>query len=219
MNIGIVGNGVAAEAIGLALLKKGHNVLLGGPQGGSEKGMAWVKKAGNGAAEGTYEEGALFGELVFICLEGAFALEVLRTIHPNSFAGKIVVDVTNPLDYTRGDQPRILKEFRDVSLGERIQEVLPHAYVIKALNTVNYQLMTDARQVYKGDHSLFVCGNDANAKNQLKHFLVDNFYWKPDGLADLGGIEAARAIEAIVPFCVLLSQSYGTPLINFKVVR
>lgn len=219
MNIGIVGNGAAAEAIGSALLKKGHNVLLGGPKSGNERSAAWVKKAGKGAAEGPYEEGALFGELVFICLEGAFALEILKTIHPDSVAGKIVVDVTNPLDYTRGSQPRILKEFRDVSLGESIQQLLPHAYVVKALNTVNYQLMTDARQVAKGDHSLFVCGNDTNAKNQLKHFLVDNFHWKADGLVDLGSIEAARAIEAIVPFCVLLSQSYGTPLINFKVVR
>lgn len=156
---------------------------------------------------------------MFICLEGAYALEIIRAIHPDSVAGKIVVDVTNPLDYTRGSQPRILKEFRDVSLGESIQQALPHAYVVKALNTVNYQLMADARQVAKGDHSLFVCGNDANAKNQLKHFLVDNFYWRADGLVDLGGIEAARSIEAIVPFCVLLSQAYGTPLLNFKVVH
>ena len=219
MNIGIVGNGTAAEAIGSALLKRGHNVLLGGPRAGNEKSLAWVKKSGNGAAEGTYEEGALFGELVFICLEGAAALDILKTIHPDSVAGKIVVDVTNPLDYTRGNQPRILKEFRDVSLGESIQQLLPNAYVVKALNTVNYQLMTDARQVAKGDHSLFVCGNDSNAKNQLKHFLVDNFYWRADGLVDLGGIEASRALEAIVPFCVLLSQSYGSPLLNFKVVR
>ena len=72
-------------------------------------------------------------------------------------------------------------------------------------DTINYQLMTDARQVAKGDHSLFVCGNDAAAKNQLKHFLVDNFYWKAEGLVDLGSMESARALEAIVPFCVLLS--------------
>lgn len=219
MNIGIIGNGAAAEAIGTALMKKKHNVLMGGPTAGAERGVAWVKKAGQGAAEGSYEEATLFGALVFICLEGAHALEVLRQTDPDSVAGKIVVDLTNPLDYTRGNQPCILKEFRDVSLGESIQELLPEAYVIKALNTVNHQLMADARLIHKGDHSLFVCGNDANAKNQLKHFLVDNFYWRADGLYDLGGIEAARSIESVVPFFIRVHQTLGTPLFNFKVVH
>ncbi len=219
MNIGILGNTAAGEALGTALIKKKHNVLIGGPQAGSERGVAWTKKAGQGSAEGTYEEAALFGQLVFICLEGGHAVDVLRKIHPDSVAGKIVVDVTNPLDYTNGNPPQILKEYRAISLGERIQQTWPGAYVVKALNTVNHQVMADARQIHKGDHSLFVCGNDVNAKNQVKHFLVDNFYWRADGLFDLGGIEAARAIEGVVPFFIQVHQSLGTQLFNFKVVH
>ncbi|HYK54937.1 MAG TPA: hypothetical protein VEV15_00535 [Flavisolibacter sp.] len=79
--------------------------------------------------------------------------------------------------------------------------------------------MVDAREVNKGDHHLFICGNDTDAKNKVKHFLVDNFHWKADHLIDLGGIESARAIEAIVPFWVLVYRSLGTPLFNFKIVQ
>jgi 8-hydroxy-5-deazaflavin:NADPH oxidoreductase len=79
-------------------------------------------------------------------------------------------------------------------------------------------LLVVARVVNHGDHHLFVCGNNTDAKNKVKHFLVDNFHWKPDHLIDLGPIESARAIEAIVPFWVLVYQSLGTPLFNFKIV-
>ncbi len=79
--------------------------------------------------------------------------------------------------------------------------------------------MVDATKVNKGDHNLFLCGNDLDAKNKVKHFLVDNFHWRPESLLDLGGIEAARSIEGIVPFWVLVWQALGTPLFNFKVVK
>jgi predicted dinucleotide-binding enzyme len=84
---------------------------------------------------------------------------------------------------------------------------------------MNYKLMVDARLVNNGSHNLFICGNDLNAKNQVKHLLVDNFHWKPESLVDLGDIKSARCTEAIVPFWVLVWQSLGTPLFNFKVVQ
>ncbi len=219
MNIGILGTGVVGEALGSALINKGHNVLMGARQAGNEKAVAWVEKAGSGAAEGSFEEAALFGQVVFISLNGEHALEAVRKIDRDSFAGKIVIDTTNPLDFSSGMPPRILEEYRTVSLGEKIQEALPGAFVVKALNTMNYKVMVDARVVNGGNHDLFVCGNDLHAKNKTKHFLVDNFHWRADRLVDLGGIESARAIEAIVPFWVLVYQSLGTPLFNFKIVH
>jgi 8-hydroxy-5-deazaflavin:NADPH oxidoreductase len=219
MNIGILGTGAVGEAIGTALLKKGHNVHMGSRNAGNEKAKAWVDKAGNGAAEGDFEESTLFGEVVFLCLNGAHALDALKRVNPVNLEGKIVVDITNPLDFTQGMPPRILEGYHNHSLGERIQEALPGAFVVKALNTVNYKVMVDARIVNHGAHNLFICGNDLNAKNQVKHLLVDNFHWKADSLLDLGGIEASRAIEAIVPFWVLVWQKLDTPLFNFKVVR
>ncbi|HEU0112675.1 MAG TPA: hypothetical protein VFQ73_17495, partial [Flavisolibacter sp.] len=120
----------------------------------------------------------------------------------------------------KGMPPQILEGLGNSnSLGEEIQKVLPHSFVVKTLNTVNYKLMVDARVVNKGDHHLFICGNDMDAKNKVKHLLVDIFHWQPDRLVDLGSIKSSRAIEAIVPFWVLVYQSLGTPLFNFKIVQ
>jgi 8-hydroxy-5-deazaflavin:NADPH oxidoreductase len=220
MKIGILGSGPVGEALATALVKKKeHNVMMGSRTAGSDKAKSWAKKNGDLASEGSFADAAAYGDLLFICLNGEHVLDALRTISVSGLTNKIVVDVTNPLDFTQGMPPRILEKFRNKSLGEHVQEALPGAYVVKTLNTVNYQIMVDARKVGSADHDLFVCGNDIDAKNKVKHFLVDNFHWKAARLVDLGGIESARAIEAIVPFWVLVYQSLGTPLFNFKVVH
>jgi len=220
MKIGVLGTGAVGESIATALINKGHSVSMGSRTGSNEKAKAWVKKAGKQAIEGTFDDAAQYGDLVFICLNGENTLRTLKNISTQHFTNKIVIDVTNPLDFTQGMPPRIIEGLGGhTSLGEEIQKALPGAYVVKTLNTVNSNLMVDARKVNNGDHSLFVCGNDVDAKNKVKHFLVDNFHWKPDGLIDLGTIESARAIEAIVPFWVLVYQSIGTPLFNFKIVQ
>lgn len=219
MKIGILGTGPVGEHIGTALIKKGHFVLMGGRKAGNERALAWKKKGGDNANEGSFEDAAVYGDLVFLCLNGEHALEALGSFDKGHLDGKIVVDTTNPLDFSQGMPPRILDKYQSVSLGERIQEALPHAYVVKALNTVNHQLMVDARLVNKGAHTLFICGNDAQAKNQVKHLLVDNFHWDPEQLLDLGDIKTARCTEAIVPLWVLVWQRLDTPMFSFKVVR
>lgn len=219
MNIGVLGTGAVGDAIATALIEKGHSVMMGSRNKGNEKSTAWVSKAGNNASEGTFSDAAKFGEIIFACLSGEHALSVIKSIDTSSVSGKILIDVTNPLDFSQGMPPRILKEFQDVSLAEKIQEALPGAHVVKALNTVNFKLMVDARVVNSGRHNLFLCGNDINAKNAVKHLLVDNFHWIAESLIDLGDIKAARCTEAIVPFWVLVWQSIGTPLFNFNVVH
>ena len=220
MKIGVVGTGTVGEAIATALTQKGYNVRMGSRNMNNEKAETWLKKSNDHASIGNFEDAAAFGELVFVCLNGAYALDVLQNIEPESLAGKIIVDITNPLDFTKGMPPQILEGLGNSnSLGEEIQKVLPHSFVVKTLNTVNYKLMVDARVVNKGDHHLFICGNDMDAKNKVKHLLVDIFHWQPDRLVDLGSIKSSRAIEAIVPFWVLVYQSLGTPLFNFKIVQ
>lgn len=219
MNIGILGTGTVGETIANALIKKRHDVLMGSRAAGSDKAKAWAKKGGRRAQEGSFDAAARFGEVLFICLNGEHALRALETIEPQHVAGKIVIDVTNPLDFTHGMPPRVLEEYSVVSLGERIQQALPNAYVVKTLNTVTASLMVDARRVARGAHSLFLCGNDKDAKNKVAHFLADNFYWKGDHLIDLGGIAAARVTEAYVPLWVQLWQTHGTPMFNLRVVR
>jgi 8-hydroxy-5-deazaflavin:NADPH oxidoreductase len=219
MKISVLGTGAVGDAIGSTLISKGHSVMMGSRTAGNEKAKEWKKKNGDRSFEGNFHDASLYGDVVFLCLNGAYAYDVVKDLPADAVAGKIFIDVTNPLDFTQGMPPRILEQFHTVSLGEQLQELLPNSYVVKALNTMNYKLMVDARLVNNANHNLFICGNDITAKNQVKHLLVDNFHWKPESLIDLGDIKAARCTEAIVPFWVLVWQSLGTPLFNFNVVH
>ncbi|MCU7552363.1 NAD(P)-binding domain-containing protein [Chitinophagaceae bacterium LB-8] len=220
MKIGILGTGMVGETIASALLDKNHDVMIGSRTATNEKVAELVKKNSKHASQGTFNDAAAYGDIVFICLNGEHALDVIRSLDEFNTANKIFVDITNPLDFTHGMPPRLINGLsNNNSLGEEIQRLLPNAYVIKALNTVNHKLMVDARQVNNGDHNLFVCGNNADIKNKMMHFFVDNFHWRPERLIDLGGIEMARCTEAYVPFWVAIWQATGSPMFNLKVVQ
>ncbi len=220
MNIGVLGTGTVGETIASTLTEKGFNVRMGSRTENNAKAAAWVKRSNNHATQGDFNDSATFGDILFLCLNGAYTLNVINRIDRENLRGKIIIDITNPLDFSKGMPPQILGGLGNSnSLGEEIQRALPESFVVKTLNTVNYKLMVDAREVNHGDHHLFICGNNLDAKNKVKHFLVDNFYWRANHLIDLGGIESARAVEAIVPFWVLVYRSLGTPLFNFKIVH
>ena len=220
MNIGVLGTGVVGETIATALTEKGHNVRMGSRSANNEKAAAWVKKSNDHATQGDFNDAAAFGNIVFLCLNGAHALDAVRSIDPDSINGKIVVDVTNPLDFSKGMPPRLLEGLSNsTSLGEEIQKLLPGSKVVKTFNTMNCTVMVNPKLVNDGDHTVFICGNDADAKNKVKHFLVDAFGWKPDNLLDLGGIEMSRGTEAYVPFWVMMMQATGSPMFNIKVVK
>ncbi len=220
MKIGVLGTGTVGESIASALVEKGFDVMMGSRTQNNKKAAEWVAQANEHASQGNFNDAAAFGDMLFLCLNGANAMQAINTIDKENLAGKIVVDITNPLDFTKGLPPQIVEGLGNSnSLGEEIQKAMPESKVVKTLNTVNYKLMVDAREVNKADHNLFMCGDDAEAKNKVRKFLADHFYWKADRIIDLGGIESARAIEAIVPFWVLVYRSLGTPLFNFKIVK
>ncbi|MFL5808941.1 MAG: NADPH-dependent F420 reductase [Flavisolibacter sp.] len=220
MNIGVLGTGVVGETIASALTAKGHNVRMGSRSANNEKAAAWVKKSNEHATQGDFNDAATFGEIVFLCLNGEHALDAVRSIDADNVMHKIVVDLTNPLDFSKGMPPRLIEGLNNsTSLGEQIQDALPGAHVVKALNTVTASLMVNPKLVSNGDHHLFICGNNADAKNKVQHFLVDTFGWKPDNLLDLGGIQSARTTEAYVPFWVSMMQALGSPMFNIKVVK
>lgn len=220
MKVGILGTGVVGESIASALAGKEHFVMMGSRTANNEKSVGWAKKAGKYASAGTFNEAAIFGDIIFLCLSGEYAMDVVKGISEETVRNKIIVDITNPLDFTKGMPPRILDGLgNSTSLGEEIQKLLPNSWIVKTLNTMNYKLMVDARLINSGDHNLFVCGNSVDAKNKAMHFLVDNFHWKADRVIDLGGIEMSRCVEAIVPFWVAVYQKLGTPLFNFKIVQ
>ena len=220
MNIGVLGTGVVGETIATALTEKGYNVRMGSRSANNEKAAAWVKKSNDHATQGDFNDAAAFGDIVFLCLNGEHALDAVRSIDADSINGKIVIDVTNPLDFSKGMPPGLIEGLNtSTSLGEEIQKALPGAKVVKTFNTVNCNVMVNPKLVNNGDHTLFICGNDADAKNKVKHFLVDTFGWKPESLLDIGGIQSARGAEAYVPFWVMIMQATGSPMFNIKVVK
>jgi predicted dinucleotide-binding enzyme len=220
MYIGVLGTGGVGVTIATARTEFGHYVSMGSRSANNEKAAAWIKRSNNHATQGDFNDAAAFGEIVFLCLNGEHALDAVRSIDADSVNGKIVVDVTNPLDFSKGMPPRLIEGLNNsTSLGEEIQNVLPVAKVVKTFNTVNCNVMVNPKLVNNGDHTLFICGNDADAKNKVKHFLVDTFGWKPENLLDLGGIQSARGTEAYVPFWVMMMQATGSPMFNIKVVK
>jgi predicted dinucleotide-binding enzyme len=153
---------------------------------------------------------------VFNATNGAHSLDALELVPAESLAGKIVVDVSNPLDFSRGMPPTLTVCNTD-SIGERIQALHPAAHVVKTLNTVTASLMVDPGQLAGGDHDLFVAGNDADAKAQVSNWLREWFGWRH--ITDLGDITAARGLEMYLPIWLCLYGASGTPMFNVKVVK
>lgn len=215
MNIGILGSGEVARTLGTGLIEAGHSVMLGSRSGTHEAISGWVEASGSAAVGGTFAEAAAYGyEVVLNCTAGAHSLEALDGLGP-ALEGKILVDVANPLDFSQGMPPRLTISGSD-SLGERIQRALPGTRVVKALNTVNLKVMVEPSLI-PGDHNLFICGDDPEAKARVRSLLGDWFGWPESALVDLGGISAARATEPFVILWVQLATAFETPLVSVAV--
>jgi predicted dinucleotide-binding enzyme len=216
MKIGVLGTGMVGETIGAKLVARGHEVKLGSRSATNEKALAWAGKAGKGASVGTFADAAAFGELVFLCTKGEATVDVARGV-AEQLGGKPVIDVTNPLDFTRGFPPTLFVSDTD-SLGEQVQRAAPRARVVKALNTMNCELMVDPSLV-KGDHSAFVSGDDAQAKAAVKRLLTEAFGWKAENLVDVGDLSTARGTEALLPLWTRLYGAFGHANFNFHIAR
>lgn len=225
MKIGILGSGVVGQNLGSALARGGHDVVLGTrtPEKLDEKrGLGdqslreWLEATEGRGRVATFAEAAAQGEVVVNATSGQASIEALRMAGASNLAGKVLMDVANPLDFSKG-MPPTLTICNDDSLGERIQAEFPEAKVVKTLNTTNAHVMTDPSQVGGGDHTMFVCGNDADAKKRVAQWLKEWFGWRD--VIDLGDITTSRGTEMILPIWVRLWAVLGTPSFNFKVVR
>jgi 8-hydroxy-5-deazaflavin:NADPH oxidoreductase len=214
VKIGILGSGVVAQTLGTKLVSLGHDTVLGTRD--TTKLQAWVDATGGTARAGSYAETAAHGELVINATAGTGSLEALEAAGAEHLSGKILIDVANPLDFSRGMPPTLTVVNTD-SLGEHIQRAFPEAKVVKTLNTVTTALMVDARQVAGGDHHIFVSGNDAGAKAQVTTWLREWFGWEQ--VIDLGDITTARGTEMLLPLWIQLMGALGTPMFNFKITR
>src|SRR5215471_13295971 len=180
MRIGILGTGMVGESLGSKFVQLGHQVKMGSRSANNESAVKWVQAAGAKASQGTFSDAAAFGEMVFICLKAAVFLDVAKTLNPGALNGKIVVDVSNPLDFSKG-MPPSLSICNTNSLGEEVQKAVPSAKVVKTLNIVNCGVMIDPA---KGGHpTMLLCGNDTGAKKNVSA-LLQSLGWKD--LIDLG---------------------------------
>ena len=199
MRIGVLGTGTVGRTIAAKLRELGHDVLVGS------------RTAGDDAVP--FPDAAGHGELVFNCTAGAASLEALGAAGEENLKGKVLVDVTLPLDFSRGSPPRLFV-CNDDSLGEQIQRAFPETRVVKTLNTVNASVMVDPIP----GTNLFVCGNEEEAKAQVGE-LLQGFGWPADAIIDLGDISNARGTEMYLPLWIRLMGALGTARFNIAVVQ
>jgi predicted dinucleotide-binding enzyme len=220
MKIGILGTGAVGKLLGTKLVSLGHEVKMGSREASNEAVTEWMKSSGKNASHGTFADAASFGEMVFIALRGDVALPVVKSLSKSvsgeKLQGKIFVDVSNPLDMSKPLPFPLLPDLTNTtSLGEEVQKALADSLVVKALNTVNCEVMVNPSLV-KGDSDLFICGNDAGAKRKVVEVL-HSFGWKDP--IDLGDISNARGTESLMPIWMRLWGYFKTPHFNFKIVK
>ena len=216
MKHAVLGTGMVGQAIAGKLVAKGHQARMGARDARNEKAAVWVKQAGKNASHGSYADAAAFGEVVWLCTKGDGSLDALRAAGAANLEGKLLVDISNPLDFSKGMPPSLFVSNTD-SLGEQIQRAFPEAKVVKTLNTLTCSLMVDPAQLAGGDHHVFMSGNDAGAKQQATAILKGDFGWRE--VIDLGDLSTARGTESLLPLWVRLYGVFGNASFNFKIVR
>lgn len=216
MKIGIIGAGNAGKTLGSAFAKQGYHVMLGSRQ--PEKLADWLRLEDvhqKRILVGTLHETAAFGDLLVHAITGQGAIEALKMAGEENLREKTLLDISLPIHLTEG---RItLFTSTGESLGERIQATFPEAKVVKAMNHIAAGVMVDPGIVANGDHDLFMCGNDAAAKQMVSTLLKGAFGWKR--IYDLGDLSAAQATEGLALLASHVAAALGHGMMNFKVAQ
>lgn len=227
MKLGILGTGMVGQALAGKLSELGHQIVVGTRD--VQQTMAntephpygfpsfshWIQEHPQ-VRLASYRETAQHGEMVLNATNGTGSLAALQQAGAENLNGKILIDIANPLDFSKGNPPLLSISNHD-SLAEQIQRTFPQARVVKTLNTVTAFLMVNPGLAGNGDHSMFVCGNDADAKSDVVHWLKDSFGWKD--VLDLGDISSARGMEMYLPLWLRMWSSLGTGMFNIKIVK
>jgi hypothetical protein len=228
MNIGILGTGGVARAIAAKLVSLNHGVTLGTRNVHETMSRAAVDTMGNAPFRdwhsnhaviklGTYADAAAYGEILVNATSGSGSIAALHAAGEKNIGGKILLDISNPLDFSKGFPPSLSIVNTD-SLGELIQRTFPSVKVVKTLNTLSNPLMVNPSLVNGGDHTIFLSGNDVEAKKNVLSLLT-SFGWNAENVIDLGDITSARGTEQILPIWVRLFGKLQTPMFQFKIVK
>ncbi len=213
MKVGILGTGDVGRVLGAGFVRKGHEVKLGSRDPQNPKLAEFVKQAGPGASGGTFAEAARFGEVIVLATLWSGTESALKMAGAQSFAGKVVMDVTNPLVFTPGAPPALERGWND-SGGEQVQRWLPGAKVVKVFNIVGNAHMVDPH-FPGGPPDMFLCGDDAGAKAVVTR-ICSEFGWPA---TDIGGIEGSRILEPLCILWVLYGSKTGSWDHAFKMLR
>ena len=213
MKYGILGTGMVGLAISNRLAELGHEVMIGTRE--PSKSDDKLKSKNEAVKVGTFAEAAVFGQIIFNATNGAGALEALNMAGESNLNGKVLVDISEPLDFSNGMPPSLFVSNTD-SLGEQIQRAFPQVKVVKTLNTITANVMVYPQHVANGDHQVFVSGNNAQAKEQVAD-LLKSFGWIH--ILDLGDITTARATEMYIAIWLRLWGALGTGMFNVKIMK
>jgi len=229
MKIAVIGTGTVGQTFASKLISLGHEVMMGtrnvaAKLSATEKDMygnppfsKW-HAANKGIQLGTFAEAAAFGEIILNVTQGGNSINALKLAETKNLDGKVLVDIANPLDFSKGMPPVLLPGLSNTnSLGEEIQKTFPGVNVVKTLNTMWAGLMVNPNMIGGGDHTAFICGNDTDAKIKVKS-LMNEFGWRNENILDLGDITSARGTEAVLPIWLRIWSATQNGAFNFKVV-
>lgn len=226
MKIAILGTGTVGQTFSEKFISLGHEVMMGtrnvsdtmNRTKGSLPFGEWHSKNEN-ILLGTFAEAVACGELILNALQGGVTIAALNSCNKSDFDNKIIIDIANPLDFSKGFPPSLIEGLNNTnSLGEEIQKTLPNAKVVKTLNTMNCLIMVNPAMVNDGNHLNYICGNDAVAKEKVK-VILNSFGWKNENVLDLGDIANARGTESTLLIWTRIYGATQTGNFNFAIVK
>ena len=211
--VGVLGTGDVGRRLAAGFCSRGHDVMIGSRDPAKPELREWLAGDGAGLEAGTFAEAAAHGQLLVLAVQGNAAEDVIADAGPDNFSGKVVIDATNPLDFSGGFPPKLSVTGAD-SLGERIQRALPDAKVVKAFNTIGNPYFVDP-SFSEGQPTMLIAGDDEDAKHTVGDVLAD-FGWSD--VVDIGGIEGSRELEAICIAWVKIGGTRGSWDHGFKLL-
>ena len=214
MRVAVLGTGMVGVALATRLVEVGHDVVMGSRTPDNEKALAWAASQPERASAGTFADAASHGEVVVNATSGTASLAALTAAGKENLAGKVLVDVANAIAVA--GSPPTLDPVADDSLAEQIQRAFPAARVVKALNTMNCDVMVRPSTV-PGEHDVFMAGDDPAAKETVRS-LLEEFGWPATSVRDVGNVTAARGLEMYLVLWIALRMTLGHNAFNIRVV-
>ncbi len=221
MKIAILGTGNVGQTFATKFIELGNQVMMGTRNVTDtmqkEKFAEWHTTNAK-VQMGTFEEAVAYGEIVLNALQGAATIAAISSANEMYYDNKIILDVSNPLDTSKGFPPTLLEGLNNTnSLAEEIQKTFPKAKVVKTLSTMWCGLMVNPAMIGNGDHNTFIAGNDDDAKIKVKEILA-SFGWKASNILDLGDITKARGVEMYLPLWLSIYGATNNGAFNIKIV-